>query len=135
MPKTQLRQRTSARISPKRILGLLVALLAAFLLLTSVVGLGQKYFGIRRHIRDLKNEQANLSAKEKALSAKNAYISTPEGQEEELRTRYNLVKPGEGMIVITTPDEPVVVNTAPKGNVVSRLWDSILHGLGIRKDQ
>lgn len=130
MPSPQLRKRQK-RTSPKRILGAAVALVVAFLLLTSVVSLAEKYLTIRHRVRDLKAQEAEAISKQDELKKENQYITTKEGQERELREKYNVVKPGEGMIIITDPapassDEPT--------SRVGKWWDSLLRGLGIRKD-
>ncbi|HVY36249.1 MAG TPA: hypothetical protein VG982_03200, partial [Candidatus Paceibacterota bacterium] len=85
---------------------------------------------IRSRLRNLKEEHATLLQKQETLQKTNDYLSTPEGQEEALREKYNVVKPGEGVVVITTPPG------AENGDHTSRIakwWDSLLHGLGVRK--
>ncbi len=126
MSKTQL---THRRVSPKRILGTVVALVVLFILLFSVLSVAQKYIGIRRHIRELATEQQSLKEKQERLATMNTYLETPEGAEEVLREKYNVVKPGEGVIVVV--DTPTELPPA-KGSAVSRWWQSILGGLGIR---
>jgi cell division protein FtsB len=119
------------RISPKHILGAALSLVIFFLLLTSVFGLAQKYFIIRTRGRELKAQQAALAQKEITLSTTNAYLATPSGTEQSLRERYKYIKPGEEMIVIT-PDTAASPPPAPATGI-SRWWDVLLHGLGIRK--
>jgi cell division protein FtsB len=126
--KPQRNQRS--RTSPKRVLAAAVALGVAVMLLASVVGLAEKYITIRKRVRDLKEEQQRLVAKQEMLVKTNAYIETNEGEERELREKYNVVKPGEGMIVITNP-ATVGADTGPTTRV-GRWWDALLRGLGIR---
>lgn len=128
MPKPQLQRQK--RTSPKRVLGAVVAVVVAFLLLASVVGLAEKYVAIRKRVRDLKEEQAELAQKQLALKKTNEYIETEEGIERELRTKYNVIKPGEGVIVITNPGDGEE-DVGPSSRV-GRWWDSLLRGLGIR---
>lgn len=130
MAKKQFPENHHQSVSPKRILGTLVALVVFFLLLTSVIGLGQKYFTLKSRSGELKEEQAELSQKEKTLSETNAYLATPEGTEESLRQRYNYIKPGEQMIVIT-PDTSTT--PPPEKTGIVHWWDELLQGLGIRK--
>jgi cell division protein FtsB len=120
-------QHNNESISTKRIIGAALALVVFFLLLTSVVGLAQKYFAIKHRSRELVAEQATLAAKQNDLAATN----TPEGTEESLRERYNYLKPGEQMIIIT-PDNTLPPPPAPE-STVAHWWDELLHGLGIRK--
>ncbi len=132
MAKKQFSPSMNARISPKRLIGAAVALVVFFLLLTSVVGLAQKYFAIRTRSKELKEEQATLSQKEATLSSTNAYLATPEGTEESLRERYNYIKPGEQIIVVTPDTSTQNDQPAPSG--VAHWWDELLRGLGIRKN-
>ena len=108
----------------------MLAVVAAFLLLTSVIGVSGKYFGIRSHIETLEKEQTALQRKQDHLKSLNEYLATPEGQEQALRDKYNVVKPGEGMIIVTVPTATPETVVPKKG--VSKWWDDILHGLGIR---
>lgn len=127
MAKTQF---TTHRISPKNLLGLLVALIVAFLLMLSVISVATKYFGIRRHIKDLTLEQAELQKKHESIAEKNAYLATPEGTEEILREKYNVIKPGEGIVVVVDPAPAVLPasDTGPK-----HWWQAILAGLGLHR--
>jgi cell division protein FtsB len=131
MVKKQFQQSHDRGISPKRILGTALALLIFFLLLTSVVGLGEKYFAIRARSKELAAQQIAMQQKENDLVSTNAYLATPEGTEQSLRERYNYVKPGEGMIIITPDNTPPPPPPSPTG--IAYLWDQLLHGLGIRK--
>jgi cell division protein FtsB len=121
---------TQRHISPKALLGLVVALIVAFLLLLSVINVAQKYFGIRRHIRDLATEKTELEAKHAKLEERNAYLATSEGTETILREKYNVTKPGEGIVVVVDPT-PSIPEGSEKGDMT--WWQKILAGLGLRK--
>lgn len=128
MSKTQF---IAKSISPRRLLGTLAALVIAFILLVSVVSVAQKYFFIRKHIKELTAEQAELEQKKANLDRMNAYLATPEGAEYALRDKYNVVKPGEGVImVVESPTQAPEV----KRSAVSRWWHAIVRGLGLKKE-
>lgn len=131
MAKTQFTP-PKQRFSHRRILAALAALTIAFLLLTSVINIASKYFTIKRHIKELNEEQIALKNKQATLTITNAYLATPEGQEQVLREKYGVVRPGEGVIVVTNPT-PTTPPVQSKG-IVGRWWNTILHGLGIRKE-
>lgn len=133
MQKTQLNQNKHQKVSPKRVLGALVALVVFFLLLTSVIGLAEKHFAIKARIRELDAEQANLEAKKANLETMTNRLETPDGQEYVLREKYNLVRPGEQMIIVTKQDKVAGPEENQRPRVL-RWWDSLLHGLGIKKD-
>jgi cell division protein FtsB len=112
------------------VLGTLVAVIVAFLLLVSVISVAGKYFSIKAHNKDLQAEKIELQRKQENLKEMNDYLATPEGSEQALRDKFNVVKPGEGIIIVTPPDTtpPPVKKTG-----VMRWWDAVLRGLGIRK--
>lgn len=130
LPRSAPRGRRTT-VSPKAVLGTAAALLAVFLLLASVIGLAEKHIAIRKRINDLRTEQGALEKKEDHLTETNAYLATPEGAEQTLRAKFNVVRPGEEMIIIT----PHAEAAAPAGpdSRIGRWWDTILKGLGIRK--
>ncbi|HWC57901.1 MAG TPA: hypothetical protein VG621_03055 [Candidatus Paceibacterota bacterium] len=129
MTKTQFSGKPTL-FSPKRMLGALVAVGVAFLLLMSVIKVTQKYVAARRRIKDLTIQAQDLQQKQTTLTQANAYLATPEGTEQALREKYNVVKPGEGIIIISdTSPAP-----SPPQSKVSRWWNAILQGLGIRKN-
>jgi cell division protein FtsB len=131
MPKTQLSQRQQ-RTSPKRVLGAALALIVAFLLLASVVSLAQKYISIRSRVRGLKEEERTLMVKQEQMRKTNAYLNTPEGQEHLLREKYGVVRPGEGVVMIT--ESTLTPNTEAPKSRVGKWWDSLVRGLGFRKE-
>ncbi len=115
-------------ISAKQILLAIIAILLFALLLSSVFGLMNKYFAMRGHIRGLKQEKLALEQKKALVTNMNDYIDTKEGQERVFRDKYRLLKPGEGLIVVTN-EEPVSSSEVKKP-AIRRLWDSIKAGLG-----
>lgn len=117
-------------LSSKAILGAVVALSVLFLLLSSVVGLWGKYRAIRAHIKELKQQEAILKQKKATVTDTNNYLGTTEGKEEVFRDTYRLVKPGEGIVVITSDDtkEPATL----KKPAILRFWDTLMKGLGLR---
>ena len=128
MAKKQFSPNQQQSVSPKRILATLASLVVFFLLLTSVIGLGQKYFELRARTKELAEQQVQLAAKQKELEETNAYLATPGGTEEALRERYNYIKPGEEMIVITPDTTP----PPPPPTGVAHWWQELLQGLGLK---
>lgn len=131
MTKTQFSD--NRKISYKTLLGTAVALVAFFLLLTSVIGLAEKYFAIKGRTKELKKQQAALILKEQSLMEQNAYLETEEGKGQVLRAKFNVVRPGEEMIVLLTPPE-VEQPPVKEQSRLGHWWDAIIHGLGIKKE-
>jgi cell division protein FtsB len=116
-------------ISARTILTAVVAILIFSLLLSSVINLMGKYIAMRGHIKSLKQEQLELQQKKDIVSNMNKDINTVEGQERIFRDKYRLIKPGEGMIVITN-EGLLSENAINKKSKIRRFWDSIVKGLG-----
>lgn len=127
MPQTQLSP-SRRPISPRRILALGVALAVLAILLSSVVELYKKHRAIRAHIYELTKDKAALEGKYQAAVALNERIETREGKEYILRDKYRMVKPGEGLIVVT--NETTLSQEEEQKPPFRRFWDSILRGLG-----
>ena len=131
MAKTQFPD--NRKISYKTLLGTGIALVAFFVLLTSVIGLGEKYFAIKSRTKELKKQQATLIAKEQSLMEQNAYLETPEGKAQVLRAKFNVVQPGEEMIVIMATPEPELAPEKDQSRI-GHWWDAIVRGLGFKKE-
>lgn len=130
MSKTQFTERRQ-KFTPKRLLASMASIFVTFILLTSTINVAQKYFGIKKNIKDLNNEYSDLKQKSNDLIETNSYMVTAEGEEEALREKYNIVKPGEGMVIVSSLPE---VESKNQKSAVSRIWESILKGLGIKHD-
>lgn len=129
MAKTQF-TKTKKSISPKRALAVLLAVFVTFILFSAVINVAQKYFAIKRHMKDLTVEHESLKQKHDDLKTKNDYLATTEGQEEALREKFNIIKAGEGMIVVASNN---TANVVEHKSSISRFWDSIIGGLGFGK--
>jgi cell division protein FtsB len=132
MPKTQFSHRS--HIAPKTVLLFLVSAIVFFSMLYAVGSIGRKYIESHRELRESQAQEQELMQKKQNLAQENAYLATPEGQEQTIREKYSLVKPGEEMIVITQPSSDTAVGAAPH-SAVGRWWDKLLRVLGIRHTQ
>lgn len=131
MAKKQFTSFGSRTIPAKRLLGTAISLVVFFLLLASVIRLADKYLMLRERNKELKNSHAELVEKEKSLSATNMYLSTDEGIEQSIRERYNYIRPGEELILLTSE---TVVSEPEEKRGVAHWWDQLLRGIGFRKD-
>ena len=129
MPKTS---PSNSKLSSKRLLGALIALIAFFMLLTSVIGLAEKYFAIKGRTQELKTQQTKLEDKELALMEQNSYLETTDGQQQSLRAKFNVVQPGEEMIIITAPIAPEPMPIEERSRI-GHWWQSVIRGIGLRK--
>ena len=107
-----------------------VAFFVFFLLLSSVFSLSKKYFAIRANIKELRDQELRLKEKKVSVTNANDFLETTEGKEQIFRNTYRLVKPGEGIVVITK-EESKTQSTRKKPNI-EIFWDSILRGLRLK---
>lgn len=129
MVKIQQPNRQRVRlVGPKLLLTWVISVVIFLLMLSSVLSLFSKHRKIKEQIKELKEEEIILRDKKTNLALTNEYINTPEGQEYIFRDKYRMLKPGEGMIVVTKKEEEPVL---PKKPVFKRFWDSIKKGLGL----
>ncbi len=131
MTKTQSHRSHRYPLNARTVLVAVISLLLFSLLLSSVIRLFLKYRSIRTHIKDLRTEEISLSKKKAALIETNSHIQTPQGQEQLFRDKYRLVKPGEGIIVVTKEDTPPS-EVVQSDSSIGRLWNTLLRALGIR---
>lgn len=117
-------------LNPRVALAAIVSLLVLFLVLTSVLDLWKKYRAIRSHINELKQQEVALKEKKTTVTTTNKHLETEEGKEEVFRNTYRLVKPGEGIILITKDSDREEVTS--KGARFQKFWDNIMRGLGLR---
>ena len=129
MSKIQVSKKNA--ISPKTLLLFVVSVVVFFVLLSAVINLGKKYISLREKLRELESEKAALQQKQAELGEENAYLKTKEGEERILREKYQLVRPGEGLIIITEPD-PLLTESEVRKRSIGKFWDTLLKALGIR---
>lgn len=123
----QTHKQKSGLVGPKLLLTWIVSVVIFLLMLSSVLSLFAKHRKIKEQIKELKEEEVVLRDKKANLALTNEYIDTPEGQEYIFRDKYRMIKPGEGMIVVTKKEEDPILEKKP---AFKRFWDSLKKGLG-----
>lgn len=103
MAKTQFS--TKKPFPYKTLMGMVVAIVAFFILLTSVIDLSGKYMMTRKRTKEFQTQRGELQEKEAILVEQNAYFETEKGQKQLLREKYNVVHEGEELVIITTHEE------------------------------
>lgn len=98
----------------------LISILAVY----SVIGMYGKYRKAAMARELSRDERAELEQKHAALAESTERLGTPRGQEEELRSRYRAVRPGEELIVIID-DNPTTQVEIEKNSWLSRVFGSI----------
>jgi cell division protein FtsB len=98
------RRRFNWLYSPVVLVGLSVC---AFFLGRAVWGLYGKDQDTAIRAASARQQVADLTAQQSALAADVTHLGTPEGVDEQIRATYNVIKPGENLIVLvgsTTAD-------------------------------
>lgn len=65
-----------------------------------------------------------LQDRQSVLSADIAKLSTPEGTEEEIRSKYSVAKPGENLVIITSQNE--TTTPATTATTAESWWQKII---------
>lgn len=129
MPQPTPRKRN--QISSRSVIIFVALSIVFFILLSSVITLGRKYIALRAKLGELNTEQQTISDKQALLKERNDFLTTPEGEERILREKYDVVQPGEGVIIVTEPDIGAPPTAAHPDSWVGNVWHAVLRGLGI----
>lgn len=124
MLKTQFKSKRK-KVSPKQLLLTSAALIAALVMLASIISVAKKYFEVKRYITELNTEQSTLKQKYQNLVKNNDYLATPDGEEQVLRDKYNMVRPGEGLIIITDSSSNEI--PVEKTSRLTKWWQSLIN--------
>lgn len=104
-----------------------VLLVVVLLLLKSVWGVYKKDYMARINRQEAEIALANLKNKQAGLEKEIARLETDRGVEEELRRRFQVVRPGEQVLVIVDKDNnkaPVAV--AKSKSAPEYIWDELV---------
>lgn len=101
---------------------LIVLLLILAWVLYGTWGIFQKERGSRANLVRVQNQLATLEARNRELSVDVARLSTEQGKEEEIRSKYEVSKPGEQLLVIV--DKSTTATTSPRQSGFGRLWSN-----------
>lgn len=118
-------------ISSKQLLLLILSSILFFIFLSSVINLSRKYFTLRAKVKELNQEQLDIQRKQAVLNEQNAYLLTDEGTDHTLRQKYNLVKPGEEVIIVSDSEASTDTSKQTAHSFFGSVWHGILRGLGI----
>lgn len=104
-----------------------VGLVGVILLLGfSVWGVYFKYRETKEKKVELQKEMSTLEAREASLKAKLANFDTERGIEEEIRSKFQVAKEGEGVILLVEPNEKSTTTSTDARSV----WEKMLGWLG-----
>lgn len=99
-----------------------ILLIATVFLLKSVWGVYKKDSVARINMEEAEVTLANLQKKKAGLEKEISKLNTERGVEEELRRRFQVVKPGEQVLVIVDKNQ----NKAPAVVAEKTFWQTLL---------
>lgn len=109
-------------------LALFIALMVCVILAKATWSIHQKASLSATRLEQAQAQMAKLEARRTELSAKVDALSTPEGVEAEIRSKYRAVKAGESVAVIVD-DQKLATSTATSSP--ASWWGSILRMFGL----
>ena len=100
-------------------------ILFCFLILTArgVLNVYAKERESRNDLNRVQVQQRQLATRAASVRESNDRLKTPEGIETEIRSKFDVAKDGEGVIVIV--DKEVVVPEPEEKGMIQRFWDSV----------
>jgi cell division protein FtsB len=110
-----------------------ILLIATILLLKSVWGVYNKDSVARINMQEAEVTLANLQKKKAGLEKEIAKLNTERGVEEELRRRFQVVKPGEQVLMIVDKNENKAPVAMKEVGIVSSIWNKLLGLLSFTK--
>ncbi len=79
-----------------------------------VFGVSQKYKESKQNLEKVALEQASLDKRQQSLQSENYRLETDRGIEEEIRSKFQVVKPGEQVAIIVDATVTPEVEEIPK---------------------
>ena len=104
-------------------LTLLFLILAAIFLIRAAWGVYQSEQVSRQELQRAEQQQNDLTARQQFLQGEVGKFSSEQGLEQELRTKFPVVKEGEKMVIIVEPQDS---STSTLGTARGGLWQRFL---------
>ncbi len=121
MREFQEKQKIQKRIYSKT--SILIVLVVVIFIFRGVLSVYAKERDSRMELSLLEKKKAELSDRLARVSANNDRLKTEEGIEAEIRSKFDVVKQGEGVIVVV--DEKLPVQEEDTRGVMKKFWDSV----------
>ncbi len=103
---------------------LLALLLVLVLVARGVYNVSQKESETRLEVVRAEKQKAELQGRYSAIRDSSDQLKSSAGIEAEIRSKFDVVKEGEGVIVIVDKDLPVIEED--KRGALKKFWDSVI---------
>ena len=121
MREFQDKQKIQKRLYSKT--SIVVVLIIVVLISRGVLSVYAKERSSRMELELLEKKKAELDSRLASVSANNSRLRTEEGIESEIRSKFDVVKADEGVIVVG--DEKLPVPVEDKRGFMKKFWDSV----------
>lgn len=119
MKEFKQRRKFKKRLYSKFVIFLLIIVIAV--LARGTWGIFQKSRESDKKLEISQERLIELRKRQSAVASQIEILKTTTGVEEEIRTKYDVAKEGEHVIIIVQDDEPVEVKESPKG--LKGIWN------------
>lgn len=116
--KNQLKKRLYSKTS------LFLLFLVLILVSKGVYGVYQKERDSRAEVERISAKKAELESRYNDIKSNQETLNTPEGIEAEIRTKFDVAKEGEGVIVVVERDSQVIEED--RRGILRKFWDSVV---------
>lgn len=130
MREFQERQKIRRRLYSKT--SIVIVLIILFFVAKGVLGLYQKEKASRLEVERLTNLKSEIEDRLKTVSKHNDQLATTQGLEAEIRNKFDVVKEGEGVIVIV--DKELPPPPEEKKSFLKKFWGGVKGVFGGKGD-
>ncbi len=123
MREFQERNNTKKRVYSKTVL--LILFLVLILIIRGVFSVYAKENESRLEMERVLKQKEALQSRLDVMNSHNEQMKTSTGVEAEIRNKFDVVKDGEGVVVIVDKDIPMV--ESDKRGVIKKFWDSVVN--------
>lgn len=89
-----------------------------------LVSIYAKQMTSSEEMRLVEAKKAELEERHRSLTDKVSELNTTEGIEKEIRSKFDVVRPGEGVILVVDKEIPAPAEAEP--SVIKKLWNGVV---------
>lgn len=102
---------------------LFILLIILIFLVKGMLNVQAKEKASREELLRVQRQEQGLEQRYNVLQARSNRLNTAEGIEAEIRSKYDVTKQGEGVIVVV--DKPIVEQDREDEGMIKKIWNSV----------